>query len=188
MSVLSIAAYVMLGLLIVIVNKCIVRDSGLHAPALVSSMGALFTAMFTRFLVFIGKVERTEVDLPPLEFALRRAFPVGVLTAASLCFGNMSYIYLDAGFIQMLKAGTPALLLFMLSVCKIEKISPLGASLALTMVCGSALATLQQPNINSVGLVIQAASQAAEVMQCTAVQFFLQKLGFNMWSLRCRCL
>lgn len=182
MSVLSIAAYVMSGLLIVIVNKCIVRDSGLHAPALVSSMGALFTAMFTRFLVFISKVERTEVDLPPLEFALRRAFPVGVLTAASLCFGNMSYIYLDAGFIQMLKAGTPALLLFMLSVCKIEKISPLGASLALTMVCGSALATLQQPNINSVGLVIQAASQAAEVMQCTAVQFFLQKLGFNAFD------
>ena len=49
---------------------------------------------------------------------------------------------------------------------------------------------------------IQAASQAAEaaddsvetfalktqrseaqVMQCTAVQFFLQKLGFNVWSL-----
>ena len=28
-------------------------------------MGALFTAMFTRFLVFIGAVERTEVDLPP---------------------------------------------------------------------------------------------------------------------------
>eukprot|EP00434_Breviolum_minutum_P001182 symbB.v1.2.001034.t1/scaffold56.1/size371842/5 len=121
MSFLSIAAYVVSGLTIVIVNKSIIRDHGLHAPALVSSMGALFTAMTTRFLVFIGQVERTEVDLPPLAFALRRAFPVGVLAAGSLCFGNMSYIYLDAGFIQMLKAGTPALLLFMLSLLKIEE-------------------------------------------------------------------
>jgi len=138
--------------------------------------------MTTRFLVFIGQVERTEVDLPPLAFALRRAFPVGVLAAGSLCFGNMSYIYLDAGFIQMLKAGTPALLLFMLSLLKIEKISALGASLALTMVCGSALATLQQPNINPLGLMIQALSQACEVLQCTAIQFFLQKLGFNAFD------
>eukprot|EP00913_Durusdinium_trenchii_P035185 g32916.t1 len=182
MSFVAIVAYVMSGLTIVVVNKCVVRDSGLHAPALVSSMGALFTAMTTRFLVFIGKVEVREVDLTPLEFAIWRAFPVGVLAAGSLCFGNMSYIYLDAGFIQMLKAGTPALLLFVLSVCKIEKITPLSASLALTMVCGSALATLQQPNINTWGLIIQAASQACEVLQCTAVQNFLQKLGFNAFD------
>ncbi|CAJ1333614.1 unnamed protein product [Effrenium voratum] len=151
LAFVAILAYVMSGLTIVVVNKCIVRDSGLHAPALVSSMGALFTAAMTRFLVFIGKVEVRDIDLTPLEFAIWRAFPVGVLAAGSLCFGNMSYIYLDAGFIQMLKAGTPALLLFVLSMFKIEKISPLGAALSLTMVGGSALATLQQPNINTLG-------------------------------------
>jgi len=51
-------------------------------------------------------------------------------------FGNMSYIYLDAGFIQMLKAGTPALLLFMLVAFKIEGISQPVAFFVFLMVGG----------------------------------------------------
>jgi len=182
MSFLAIMAYVMSGLTIVVVNKCIVRDSGLHAPALVSSMGALFTAALTRFMVFIGKVEVREIDLTPLEFAIWRAFPVGAMTAGSLVFGNMSYIYLDAGFIQMLKAGTPALLMLVLYVCKIETISPMSGTLAMSMVGGSLVASLQQPNVNMLGMAIQLVSQVCEVFQCTAVQIFLQKRGFEAWD------
>ncbi|CAE7331450.1 unnamed protein product [Symbiodinium natans] len=94
----------------------------------------------------------------------------------------MSYIYLDAGFIQMLKAGTPALLMFVLYICKIETISPLSGCLAMSMVGGSLLACLQQPNINMLGMFIQLVSQVCEVVQCTAVQIFLQKRGFEAWD------
>lgn len=170
------------GLTIVIVNKTIVHDHGLHAPALVSSTGALFTAVFTRALVFFGKVNVRPVGVKPWEFAFRRALPVGVFAAGSLCFGNMSYIYLDAGFVQMLKAGTPALLLFMLSVLRVEVVSFSTASLALLMVVGSTLATLQQPNATALGLTVQMISQLCEVLQCTTMQIFLQQLGFEAWD------
>lgn len=178
----AILAYLCSGLLIVIINKSIVRDHGLHAPALVSSTGALFTAALTRTLVFMGKIHVRPVGKRPWEFAFRRALPVGVCAAGSLCFGNMSYIYLDAGFVQMLKAGTPALLLMVLSCLRVEVVSPTSACLALMMVCGSVLATAQQPHANSIGIVVQLASQFCEVLQVTAVQVFLQQLGFEAWD------
>jgi len=175
-------AYVLSGLSIVIVNKMVMRDNGLHAPALVSSTGVLFTAAFTRMLVFTGHVQVRPAGPRLWEFALCRALPVGVLAAGSLCFGNMSYIYLDAGFVQMLRAGTPALLLFVLSVLRIEQVSTPTACLALMMVLGSSLASLQQPNATFIGLVVQFASQLCEVLQCAAMQQFLQKLGFEAWD------
>jgi len=94
----------------------------------------------------------------------------------------MSYIYLDAGFVQMLKAGTPALLLLVLSCLRVEAVSGTSAVLALLMVAGSTLATAQQPHANTVGIVIQLASQFCEVLQVTAVQVFLQQLGFEAWD------
>mmetsp|Transcript_137265 Transcript_137265/g.342200 ORF Transcript_137265/g.342200 Transcript_137265/m.342200 type:complete len:1031 (+) Transcript_137265:85-3177(+) len=181
-SCIAIIAHVMSGLSIVIVNKMIVHDHGLHTPALVSSTGALFTAAFTRLLVFLGRVHVRPVSKRPWEFAFRRALPVGVCAAGSLCFGNMSYIYLDAGFVQMLKAGTPALLLFVLAVLRVEVVSGSTACLALLMVFGSTLATLQQPHATAFGLAIQMTSQLCEVLQCTAMQVFLQQLGFEAWD------
>lgn len=179
---LAIFCHMLSGLTIVIVNKKIVHDNGLHAPALVSSTGALFTAAFTRLLVFLGKVTVRDVGDKPWEFVFRRALPVGVFAAGSLCFGNMSYIYLDAGLVQMLKAGTPALLLAVLTILRVEQISCSTAGLALVMVFGSGLACLQQPNATVFGLAIQLVSQLCEVLQCTAMQIFLQHLGFEAWD------
>jgi len=178
-SCLAIFAYVFSGLSITLVNKIIVRDSGLHAPALVSSTGALFIAAVTRLLVWMGRIQVKPIKGKSWEFAFCRALPVGVLAAGSLCFGNMSYIFLDPGFVQMLKAGTPALLLLVLSVLRVEQVSASTAGLALLMVVGSSLASLQQPNATAIGLVVQFASQLCEVLQCTAMQVFLQKLDFE---------
>jgi len=94
----------------------------------------------------------------------------------------MSYIYLDAGFIQMLKAGTPALLLLVLAFARVEHVSVQTGCLALVMVAGSSLATAQQPNATAIGLGVQMLSQICEVLQCTAVQVFLQHLGFEVWD------
>mmetsp|Transcript_67421 Transcript_67421/g.144188 ORF Transcript_67421/g.144188 Transcript_67421/m.144188 type:complete len:1038 (-) Transcript_67421:37-3150(-) len=182
LSAAAIIAYLCSGLLIVVINKSIVRDHGLHAPALVSSTGSLFTAALTRALVFFGKVHVRPVGKKPWEFAFRRALPVGLLAAGSLCFGNMSYIYLDAGFVQMLKAGTPALLLLVLSCLRVEAVSTWSAGLALIMVTGSSLATAHQPHATAIGLAVQLTSQLCEVLQCTAVQVFLQQLGFEAWD------
>merc|ERR1719203_1553921 len=91
----------------------------------------------------------------------------------------MAYEYLDPGFLQMLKAGTPALLLFALICLKVERISMGVAGFALIMVFGSVLAACHTPHINLVGVSIQLCSQLCEVLQCVTTQIFLQKLSFT---------
>merc|ERR1712032_1336370 len=99
--------------------------------------------------------------------------------AGSFLFGNMAYEYLDPGFLQMMKAGTPALLLFALICFNVERISIGVAGFALTMVCGSVLAAFHTPHVNATGVCIQLASQMCEVFQMLFTQIFLQQLHFT---------
>jgi len=174
----AIAMYSISGPLIIVVNKSIVRDHGLKAPGLVSSMGMIFTAVVTRVLSGLGKIPITTVDEGRLTF-FSRILPVGVCTAASFLFGNMAYEFLDPGFLQMMKAGTPALLLFALICLKVERISIGVAGFALTMVFGSVLAAFHTPHVNVAGVCIQLVSQMCEVLQCVTTQIFLQQLHFT---------
>jgi len=50
------------------------------------------------------------------------------------------------------------------------------------MVLGSLLATVHQPHATMCGLLVQLASQLCEVLQCTLMQHFLQRLGFEAWD------
>lgn len=174
----SVALFMLAGPLLVIVNKKILRDNGLQMPAFVSALGIIFTAIFTRLMVAMGqvKVKRSEGNM------FRKLLPVGLASAGTFMFGNMSYIYLDAGFIQMLKAGTPALLLFMLVTFKIEGISKPVAFFVLLMVGGSALAVAKSPTYSVMGLSIMILSEICEGARCVLTQMFLQKLEFTVWD------
>lgn len=174
----SIAAYAVSGPLIIMVNKMIIKDHEFHAPAFVSSMGCIFTGAITHLLSAVGAISvkpmgdsKREVILPIVT--------IGVAAAMSMLLGNKAYIFLDPGFLQMMKAATPALLMFALIAFRIEKIS-FGVSVcALVMVAGSILAALHTPHINLPGILIQGGSQGCEVLQNVMTQVFLQKLAFN---------
>eukprot|EP00929_Paragymnodinium_shiwhaense_P108728 TRINITY_DN75060_c0_g1_i1.p1 TRINITY_DN75060_c0_g1~~TRINITY_DN75060_c0_g1_i1.p1 ORF type:complete len:386 (-),score=84.28 TRINITY_DN75060_c0_g1_i1:45-1049(-) len=172
----AIAFFVTSGPLLVIINKMILKDHGLHLPALVSAMGIIFTALFTHIMVLLGQVEvKKEVELVKL-------LPVGLSSAGTFMFGNMAYVYLDAGFIQMLKAGTPALLLFMLVAFKVERISFRVGLCVMFMVFGSVLAVAKAPAINWLGLTIMVLSEICEGGRCVLTQVYLQKQNFSVWD------
>lgn len=174
----SVALFVLSGPLLVIINKRILRDNGLHLPAFVSSLGIIFTSCFTRLMVAAG-----QAHVRPGEKGMNlKLLPVGLCSAGTFMFGNMSYIYLDAGFIQMLKAGTPAMLLFMLVAFNIEGISAPVAFWVLLMVGGSALAVAKSPTYSMTGLMVMIASEICEGARCVLTQTFLQKLEFTVWD------
>jgi drug/metabolite transporter (DMT)-like permease len=104
---------------------------------------------------------------------------VGVCTSFSFLLGNKAYVYLDPGFLQMMKAATPALLMFSLILFRVEKIT-LGVSLcSLIMVGGSIMACIHSPHVNAIGIAIQLSSQFCEVGQNVLIQFFMQRLSFT---------
>lgn len=176
-ALISVCIYAISGPCIILVNKTIIKEHGLNAPALVSSMGILFTAVSTHLAAALGLISIT-----PMKDKSTSVLPivaVGVCTSLSFLLGNKAYIYLDAGFLQMMKAATPALLMLALIVFRIEKIS-LGVSFcALLMVGGAVMAAFHTPHLNAVGIVTQLGSQGCEVMQNVMIQFFLQQLSFT---------
>lgn len=177
-ALLAITVYALSGPAIIVVNKVIIKDHKLHAPALVSSMGIIFTGSFTHLLSKFGILQVK--SLPKDEdIFLWKIAPVGLCTAGNFLLGNMAYEYLDAGFMQMMKAATPALLLFALMCLRVEQISPGVASFALVMVGGSILAVLHTPHVNMLGVAIHFTAQNLEVIQCVMTQVFLQRLQFT---------
>lgn len=173
----SITLFILAGPVLVIVNKKILRDNGLHLPAFVSAMGIIFTSIFTRICVATGRVV-----VKSNEFGLRKLLPVGITSAGTFMFGNMSYMYLDAGFIQMLKAGTPAVLLIMLVGFKVEKISRQASGWVVLMILGGLVAAGTSPTFNTTGLFVMFLSELCEGGRCVLTQLFLQKMNFSVWD------
>jgi hypothetical protein len=173
----SILLFILAGPLLVIVNKKILRDNGLHLPAFVSAMGILFTSVFTRCAVACGYA-----TVQDNQYGVWKLLPVGLFSAGTFMFGNMAYVYLDAGFIQMLKAGTPAILMLMLAAFKVEKISLQSGGFILLMVVGGMVSAGASPSLSILGLAIMGVSELFEGGRCVITQLFLQKLNFSVWD------
>lgn len=66
------------------------------------------------------------------EAYIRKVLPLGFCSAATLAFGNMAYLYLEVGLIQMLKSCCPVFVLLVALSLRLESFSlPLIASVAL---------------------------------------------------------
>lgn len=141
-------------------------------------MGILFTAVGSHMLARVGLVSITPIGTDS-KSAVLPIMAVGMCTACSFLLGNKAYVYLDPGFLQMMKAATPALLMVALIVFRIEKITAGVSVCSLIMVGGSIMAAMHTPHLNAIGILIQLGSQGCEVMQNVLMQFFLQQLKFT---------
>eukprot|EP00198_Chlamydomonas_reinhardtii_P006690 XP_001696026.1 predicted protein [Chlamydomonas reinhardtii] len=98
---------------VIILNNQLYRR-GFKYPSTVTGMGQLMSA-FSGFALSAVAGQPLRPTPGPRVF-LTSLFPIAVCTAASMYFGNISYLYLSVAFIQVLKAFTPAITL-LLGVC-----------------------------------------------------------------------
>ena len=54
---------------------------------------------------------------------LRRILPLGFCSAATLALGNVAYLYLEVGLLQMLKSCCPVFVMLVAIACRLEKAS-----------------------------------------------------------------
>lgn len=90
------------------------------------------------------------------------------------------YIYLDLGFIQMLKSFTPVVILFVGYMADIEKATvPVVMSVFIISI-GTAATCTFNPQVNLLGLLIMFCSEFTEGLRLVMTQFFLQQLKFGV--------
>ncbi|KAL5333376.1 hypothetical protein BJX70DRAFT_403664, partial [Aspergillus crustosus] len=128
--------------LTILFNKWILESTPFRYPILLTTWHLLFATLATQLLAQTTTLlnSRHSIPVTPRTYITRIA-PVGILYSGSLACSNTAYIYLNVGFIQMLKASGPVITLLTsylyavttLSVPKVANILFITACVALTV-------------------------------------------------------
>lgn len=179
-GVLVCTIFMLVGPSLIITNQYILTSVGFSYPMFLSGLGVLFTGITARLLVSLGfeKIQRSEAVEGVLWF--KRVLPVGLFSAAALAFGNIVYLYLDVGFIQMLKAFTPVIMVMTNAATRIEMATvPVIVSVAIISL-GTATTCSSTPSLKLIGVLVMLLSQISESVRLAITQFFLQHLKFGV--------
>lgn len=93
-----------------------------------------------------------------------------------MAFGNAAYMYLSVAFIQMLKAGTPVVVMMMLSLSGVEYMSPQVGFSTMIMAGGTLLTSLGEVKWHTLGFILMMLSELTEAGRCVITQHVLKVL------------
>ncbi|CAE8626215.1 unnamed protein product [Polarella glacialis] len=173
--------FMLVGPMLIVVNKRIMTEVGFPYPMLLSALGVSGSAAVTHLAVALGLAQ---VRQECLEFAsgsnwYYRILPVGFCSAATMTFGNFQYLYMDLGFIQMLKAFTPVVVLISLAAFGLERPSmPVLGSVVL-IALGTMVTAAAAPEW-SIGLFFTFGAEVSEALRLTLTQLILSSRKFSV--------
>ena len=97
--------YMITGPALIVLNNSIMKKHGFPYPMALSAVGLVSSAAVAHLAVAIGWGEIRDANREAVsgpEFWKKLA-PVGFMYALTLGLGNAAYIFLDVGFVQMMK-------------------------------------------------------------------------------------
>jgi drug/metabolite transporter (DMT)-like permease len=113
----------------------------------ISGLGLFVTGTVAQIIVRLGYVKLVNADTVTFKFWLMKIVPAGAGTALSHTFGNGAMMYLTVAFVQMLKSFTPAIVMIMLAIFKID-IPSKEIVLSVVVLCGgTAFASFGEMNM-----------------------------------------
>ncbi|KAL4806183.1 triose-phosphate transporter family-domain-containing protein [Aspergillus unguis] len=126
--------------LTILFNKWILESTPFHYPILLTTWHLIFATLATQLLARTSFISTSAVSMTPSLYISRIA-PIGVLYSASLVCSNTSYMFLNVGFIQMLKASGPVITLLVsalygvttLTASKLANVGFIAACVGLTV-------------------------------------------------------
>lgn len=114
------------------------------------------------------------------DFYVRKIFPLGLLMASTLGFGNLAYLYLSVSFIQILKAMTPVMTMVVLVAARLDKPST-PVTIAVSIIAlGTAIASWGELAFSLLGFVVMILSEACEACKLAAMQYLLGNLKLQL--------
>eukprot|EP01134_Creolimax_fragrantissima_P002222 CFRG2222T1 len=104
---------------LIMLNNHILNTDGFHYPIILCSLGQLCSFFGSSLFIGAGWSEQ-KVHLTVEQYA-KTILPIGIMSAGALATGNAVYMHLSVSFIQMLKAGAPAVTMIVLFLFGMEK-------------------------------------------------------------------
>lgn len=153
-------------------------------PIMVSNLGVAASVLFSHMAANVGYITRpTDPSIQGVNY-YKRVLPVGLAHAGTLMFGNWVYLYLDMGFIQMLKAFSPVVVL----ACQVtmgigRPASTVVVASLLTISVGTCITCAGSAESWSIiGFGMMLISMMMEGVRLSLTQFLLQDLKFNVFE------
>lgn len=189
-------AFVFSGPCLVMINKHIMQDLGFHYPMCLGGLGQLFTGFTARALV-AGRVAEVRPESKEMVANQRWYFtvlPIAFCKASTIASHNYAFLHLGMGFIQMLKAFTPAIVLGVTLMFDVAKPSSSGSAFVFLIVIGTMVEVKGELKATPIGLVFMFFSEFAEAVSVVLTQRLLQNSKFTVaeglyfLALPCFCL
>eukprot|EP00124_Ichthyophonus_hoferi_P002043 Ihof_evm3s126 gene=Ihof_evmTU3s126 len=157
--------------LLIMLNAHILREEDFNYPILLCSLGQGFSGLAAWILVKFGYYNKNVTF--NISSYVRTILPIGVWSAGTLALGNAGYLFLSVSFIQMLKAGTPVVTLFVMIAFRIES-ARLDLMLSVGVITlGCCLASWGEIDFNLLGFTLIMLSELFEALKTVTTQMLL---------------
>ncbi|RYH05597.1 hypothetical protein EON65_44260 [archaeon] len=172
--------FMAIGPTLIIVNQYILKSLNFPYPMFLAGLGVLVSGIVATMAVKLGYVQVQRAESIEGVLWYKRVLPVGLAHACTLAFGNLVYLYLDVGFIQMLKAFTPVFIMVVSYLSVVDTPTHPVILSVLVISLGTAMTCSFTPSLSIVGLLVMALAESSEAVRLVFTQFFLQKLKFGI--------
>merc|ERR1719401_3030400 len=145
-------------------------------PLILSSLGVVASLLFSCAAVWSGFAEVSAESAAVVKGARWYcvALPIGLARAATFAAGNAVYLYLGLGFIQMLKAFTPSIILVVMCALGVRRPTRAAVWFVFVIVTGTMLEVKGEMDASAVGLAMMMFSEACDAVALVLTQGLLQ--------------
>jgi len=171
------AVYMFVGPSLVILNKHIMQDCHFNYPLTLVAFGFTLSSMIARMIAWCkpSLVRHSALEVFAGRGWFRIALPIGFCSALAVAPGNAAYLYLGLGFIQMLKALNPAVVLIVMRLSGlVGQPNVTAVCCVLVIIAGTALEIKGELHANIVGLLLMLLSETCEAIRLVMQQWLLQ--------------
>ncbi len=166
--------FMVFGPSLIMTNKHILRDLGLHYPISLTC----YTNLFCFGCVWVGVhffgLELRNRDRVTPEYYVRNIMPIALLQGATIVLGMTSYLYLTVSFVQMLKASTPVMIVLFLVGFRVEYPTREIIYSVVVICLGTFLSGYGEANFNIIGVTSMLSAQVAEALRLVFTQKILK--------------
>lgn len=180
-AVAAVLSWMTVSSMLILLNKRIMdKEAGLnfHYPMTLSGMGMGFSSVAGWLCCRVFKVVPCKRRVAN-DFYFTNMVPIGLFMALTLYLGNLAYLYLTVSFIQMLKAFTPVITMFILFSFGLEKVSQELMASVFIICAGTLAASVGNATFSFVGVTAMMLSETAEALRLVLTQKLLANLKFH---------
>ncbi|CAD0037229.1 unnamed protein product [Aureobasidium pullulans] len=160
--------------LVILFNKWILDSAKFRYPIFLTSWHMFSSAVVTQIMArYTGYLDSRHTVPMTQRTYIRAILPIGLLFSLSLVCGNVTYLYLNVSFVQMLKAAAPIAVLLATWVFRLSEPSLAALGNICIIVVGVIIASLGEVKFNGLGVAYQLMGIVFEATRLVMIQRLL---------------